>query len=239
MGEKDKFTPRKLAIYIVEVMLAVLMALTAVALVQMYWVAPIGISGPSMQDTLYTDDTVYINKAYKSIARGDVVVVYLPNDYENYGVDWWRYTGDNDDTNRCPASRRKTLDDFFASLPFVGKSTVGEDATNGGAGYHMVIKRVVACPGDTVQIVGGVLYINSAPDSRADMYHYPMDYYHVLLEGEYFILGDNRAVSKDSSRYGPIRANWIYGKVVLARVQGKWKQSLTSERLGAAAMAIE
>lgn len=226
MKEQENFSPRKLLIYIVEVILVALVALSAVALVQMYWVAPNGVYGPSMEDTLYTGDTVYINKAFKSISRGDVVVVYLPEDYTNYGLDWWRYTGDNDDTQRCPSSRTKTFDDFFESLPFFSMDTTDDKTGTSKNGYKMVIKRVVACPGDTVQIVGGVLYINGDRDSRAGLYNYPMEYYHVMLEGEYFILGDNRAVSKDSSSYGPIRANWIYGKVFAARVQGKWKKSI-------------
>lgn len=217
---EEKITPRKLLVYIVEVILFVLVAMIAVTLVQMYWVAPIGVYGPSMEDTLYTNDTVYINKSFKEVSRGDVVVVYLPGDYINYGVDMWRYTGDNDDTDRCPASRKKTLDDFVASMPFFGKASTGEDG-NADNDYYLVVKRVVACPDDLVQIKNGVLYINGDLESRAGLYNYPNDYDYRLGEDEYFILGDNRAVSKDSSRYGPIRANWIYGKVIAARARGK------------------
>lgn len=34
-------------------------------------------------------------------------------------------------------------------------------------------------------------------------------------ENEYFVLGDNRAISKDSHEYGCIQADWLTGKVVL------------------------
>ena len=224
--EQEGFSPRKLLVYMVEVILVALLALTAVALVQMYWIAPNGVYGPSMEDTLYSGDTVYINKAFKSISRGDVVIVYLPDDYNNYGLDWGNYTGENDDTDRCPSSRKKTFDDFFASLPFFRMSSTDDKTGTTKDGYKMVIKRVIGCPGDTVQIIDGVLYVNGERDSRAGLHNYAVEYHHVLLEGEYFILGDNRAVSKDSSSYGPIRGSWIYGKVFAAHTQGKWKKDI-------------
>ena len=227
---EESFSPRKLAVIIVEIILVIMLALTAVALVQLYWIAPIGISGPSMEDTLYSGDTVYINKAYKTLSRGDVVVVYLPSDYVNYAIDWGRYTGDNDDTERCPASRAKNFDDFFAAMPFFGKTEAHDDGTTGSVtvedDYKMIIKRIVAVPGDRVQIVEGVLYVNGAPESKSGLYNFPIDYDHTMGEGEYYILGDNRRISRDSSEYGPIRAGWIYGKVIAAHTQGSFKTKL-------------
>ena len=224
---EESFSPRKLIVILIEIILVAMLALTAVALVQLYWIAPIGISGPSMEDTLYSGDTVYINKAYKTLARGDVVVVYIPSDYENYAVDWARYTGDNDDTERCPASRKKTFDDFFSAMPFFGKNqTHDEGEATVEDAYKMIIKRIVAVPGDRVQIVEGVLYVNGSPESKAGLYNFPVDYDHVMGEGEYYILGDNRRVSRDSSEYGPIRAGWIYGKVIAAQTQGAFKTKL-------------
>jgi len=224
---EENFSPRKLVVILVEIILVAMLALTAVALVQLYWIAPIGISGPSMEDTLYSGDTVYINKSFKTLSRGDVVVVYIPGDYENYAVDWARYTGDNDDTEHCPASRKKTFDDFFSSMPFFGKiHTHDENEATVEDSYKMIIKRIVAVPGDRVQIVEGVLYVNGTPESKAGLYNFPVDYDHVMGEGEYYILGDNRRVSRDSSEYGPIRANWIYGKVIAAHTQGAFKTKL-------------
>ena len=225
---EESFTPRKLVVIIIEIILVVMLALTTVALVQLYWISPIGISGPSMEDTLYSGDTVYINKAYKTLARGDVVVVYIPSDYENYALDWSNYTGDNDDTDRCPASRKKTFDDFFAAMPFFGKIQTHDDGGDVTVedDYKLVIKRIVAVPGDHVQITEGVLLVNGTEGIKAGLYNFPVDYDHVLGEGEYYILGDNRRVSRDSSEYGPIRANWIYGKVIAAHTQGSLKTKL-------------
>jgi len=226
---EESFSPRKLVVIIVEVILVAMLALSAVALVQLYWISPVGISGPSMEDTLYTGDTVYVRKNPKSIARGDVVVVYIPADYNNYATDWGKYTGENDDTERCPASRRKTFDDFFSAMPFFGKSQTHDDTGTEVTvedSYKMIIKRVVAIPGDRIKIVEGVLYINGYPDSRAGLFNFPFDYDYTLEEGEYYILGDNRRISRDSSEYGPIRASWIYGKVIAAHTQGSFKTSI-------------
>ena len=226
---EDSFSPRKLVVIIVEIILVVMLALTAVALVQLYWVTPVGISGPSMEATLFSGDTVYVRKNAKTYEREDVVVLYLPSDYNNYALDWGRYTGDNDDTERCPSSRKKTFDDFFAAMPFFGKSQThdesGDEVTIENS-YKMVIKRIVGVPGDHVQIESGVLKINGAIEKRAGLYNFPVDYDHVLGEGEYYILGDNRRVSRDSSEYGPVKGSWIYGKVFAAHTDGSFKSKL-------------
>ena len=70
-------------------------------------------------------------------------------------------------------------------------------------------------PGDTVAIKDGEIYIN---DEKIDVeYAYGMtsDYDRITLKSdEYFILGDNRLISKDSRYVGPIKVKEIKGKVV-------------------------
>ena len=87
------------------------------------------------------------------------------------------------------------------------------DAVNG-----TLIKRIVATPGDSVEIYEGILYINNAPSTEAIS---PLSYAGIaetplhLGEDEYFVLGDNSEYSKDS-RYpeiGCIRQASIIGKV--------------------------
>ena len=72
------------------------------------------------------------------------------------------------------------------------------------AGDQRIIKRIVAIPGDTVQIRNGHVYVNG--DIVDELYtefggtaYEPL----ILGEDEYFALGDNRAQSKDS-RYRDI-----------------------------------
>ena len=80
------------------------------------------------------------------------------------------------------------------------------------------IKRVVGLPGEHVVLERGRLII----DSRAlDEPHLPRPHedweYHEwqLKEREYAVLGDNRAASTDSRRYGPVRRAVILGRVLL------------------------
>lgn len=83
--------------------------------------------------------------------------------------------------------------------------------------YTLFVKRVVALPGDTVQITGGHLYVNGelVPDPE-HMGSVPSDYpLRQLGDDEYFVIGDNRYSSHDS-RYddvGPLSRGAIMGKV--------------------------
>ncbi|MGN0430883.1 MAG: signal peptidase I [Lachnospiraceae bacterium] len=89
---------------------------------------------------------------------------------------------------------------------------------NGNKNSHYYIKRIVALPGDTVQIIGGRLYVNSVYiedgfDKMADagIAENPL----TLGTDEYFVLGDNRNNSEDSrsANIGPVKGVDIIGKV--------------------------
>lgn len=84
--------------------------------------------------------------------------------------------------------------------------------------YHTTfIKRLIALPGDSVAISGGVLYVNDTPvdepdtviPARSDMPRI------TLKKGEYFVIGDNRNNSHDSRSFdvGPITEKMIVGHV--------------------------
>ena len=83
----------------------------------------------------------------------------------------------------------------------------------------VLIKRIVAVPGDTVQITEGILYRNGDPVNEMGYIAYggiaeqPI----VLGEDEYFLLGDNYQESHDS-RYediGCVLKENIHGEVRL------------------------
>jgi signal peptidase I len=84
-----------------------------------------------------------------------------------------------------------------------------------------LIKRIVACPGDTVQIINGILYINEKPSpliSETTRLSYAgiASSKLTLADDEYFVLGDNYEASKDS-RYeeiGLLHTTDILGKVI-------------------------
>ena len=91
------------------------------------------------------------------------------------------------------------------------------------------IKRVIGMPGDTVEMRSGVLYINGKKvdqpfintEALAKQTVFMDDFTLESLtgeskvpEGKYFVLGDNRGVSKDSRMIGFIDRSAIEGKAV-------------------------
>ena len=87
--------------------------------------------------------------------------------------------------------------------------------------HRNIVKRIVALPGDTVQIIDGILYVNAVPEENP--YHLPAMKNAgnavspiTLGAGEYFVLGDNRNASIDSrfDEVGIILSDHIIGKVI-------------------------
>ena len=90
---------------------------------------------------------------------------------------------------------------------------------NGNEKSHYYIKRVIAMPGDKVQVKEGMIYINGEPfEEKVEV---PAIENALLAEeeltvgeDEYFVLGDNRNNS-DDSRYasiGNVKKEYIVGK---------------------------
>ena len=78
-----------------------------------------------------------------------------------------------------------------------------------------IIKRVIGLPGETVAIKKGKIYINDKVIDDEYAYGETSDYDKVTLsDDEYFILGDNRLISKDSRYFGLIKESEIKGKIV-------------------------
>ena len=78
-----------------------------------------------------------------------------------------------------------------------------------------IIKRVIGMPGETVSIKNDKIYINGKIIDNSFAYGTTSDVDKIELgEDEYFILGDNRLISKDSRYFGPVTKGEIIGKVV-------------------------
>lgn len=91
---------------------------------------------------------------------------------------------------------------------------------NGNEKSHYYVKRVVAIPGETVQIKDGILYINGEAVSNDAKEYDKMEEGGIaeneitLGNGEFFVLGDNRNSSEDSrsANIGVVKRDTIAGK---------------------------
>lgn len=78
------------------------------------------------------------------------------------------------------------------------------------------IKRVIAVPGDRLEIVRGQVWLNGKPLEES---YVPEEYRDtrslaeiVVPENTYFMMGDHRSISSDSREFGPVERTLIYGK---------------------------
>lgn len=81
------------------------------------------------------------------------------------------------------------------------------------------VKRVIGLPGETLEVVGGIVHINGVPleESFLDPAYtrFLRDRAPVTLgAGEFFVMGDNRDNSSDSRRVGPLKRRDLLGRVV-------------------------
>ena len=80
------------------------------------------------------------------------------------------------------------------------------------------IKRVIGVPGDSVEVVDGIVVVNGhalsesyVPEEYRDHRSMPM---RAVPPDQFFVLGDHRSSSNDSRSWGWVPRSYIYGKAV-------------------------
>ena len=86
------------------------------------------------------------------------------------------------------------------------------DYMENGKKVDTLIKRVYGLPGETIKCEQGMIYVNDHKIDDEYATNTTLDFDTVTLgENEYFLMGDNRRVSKDSRVIGPIQRSEIQG----------------------------
>ncbi|NLP15871.1 MAG: signal peptidase I [Clostridiales bacterium] len=169
------------------------LALFLSALINSQFFAMATVKEVSMQDTLIAEQRLVVNRlSYikKSPQNGDIIVFYM---------------------NREIGSR---LQEFFRSIGNIfsvfGRKEESRDR---------LVKRVIAVPGDVIDIIDGYVYVNN---ERLDepyikgitepgSFKLPV----TVGEDQLFVMGDNRESSMDSRDFGLIDFSHVEGKAVL------------------------
>ena len=112
------------------------------------------------------------------------------------------------------------VDRLIVDMKTPSRGTVVAFRPDGNREVHLLIRRIVGLPGETIQIKDGTVYINGKEQKK---------HIHVseikdagiasdkikLGKDEYFVLGDNEESGEDSrsETVGVVKADEIYGKV--------------------------
>lgn len=183
---------------IIEWILCILIAIIIALLVRYYVGTPTIVESVSMEPTLYAGQRLWVNRWGKTIgklpARGEIITFEAPTQIVNIDRD------NVDMLNPMAKYERETQglwDNFLYNILEVGKISY--------------IKRVIALPGEHVQIKDGYVYINGerlqedylpagiVTDTEKAIYD---DF--IVPENAIFAMGDNRPQSTDCRVFGCI-----------------------------------
>jgi signal peptidase I len=82
---------------------------------------------------------------------------------------------------------------------------------------EMLVKRVIGLPGETVEIREGVVLVDGTPIPEPFPHELGFQSTEPVTLGplSYFVMGDNRENSNDSRAFGPVKREFILGRVWL------------------------
>lgn len=195
--EKEESLRKVIIRNVLEIAIYIVILICCVYFIPRYVIQRTIVSGSSMEDNLQNGDNLLVSKIsyrFHEPERFDIVMFY---------------------------PHGKTQDDGFKNYlkNLFGGFKKNKEENQQKDDYY--VKRVIGLPGETVQIKGSDIYINDEileenygkmAITNAGIASEPI----VLGEDEYFVLGDNREVSKDSrdDEVGPAKRKNIAGKAV-------------------------
>jgi signal peptidase I len=190
--QKEKKEPKSTSGSLLELVMIVAVALALALTIQAFLVKPYKIPSESMVPTLEIGQRVLVNRLGARFTEpevGDVVVFHPPAGAERVG-------------EPC------------AAPPEEGAPCTKGSPERAKANF---IKRVVAGPGDRLEIDDGHVILNgkrvkedfARPCGGGAACDFPTEI--TIPAGHYFMMGDNRGASQDSRYWGPVPEKWIIG----------------------------
>lgn len=191
---------------ILEWIYCIIIAVVLAILVRHFIGTPTIVKQPSMYPTLKPNQRLILNRWYSTVnttpKRGEIITFEAPSisyvSAKDVDLDYPVATYGSDPDN--------IFSEFVYHILEIGKTSY--------------IKRVIGLPGEHVQIQGGKVYING---KELEENYLQSDVTTTSLEGGFvdlvvpentvFVMGDNRAQSTDSRRFGCVPVDRIESKV--------------------------
>ena len=191
---------------IIEWIICILVALILALLIRYFIGTPTVVKMSSMKPTLLENQRLILNRwtrtTHQMPERGDIITLEAPSDK----------LVDLDDTENVIARYDNEPSNWFSKFTYYFLEI----------GKESYIKRVIALPGEHLEIKDGKVYINGEeldePYLQANVTTTAGDvnqpfYDLVVPENCVFVMGDNRAGSTDSRAFGCIPLDKIEGTV--------------------------
>lgn len=170
------------------------LVLACVGLVAHREVKNFKVTSGSMEPTLPIGDRVTVEPGTQVPAVGNIIVFH-------------------------PPSGARPIDPVCGSSAEGAGTTQPCGVSTSRESSAVFIKRVVAGPGETVSIVDGRVVRDGRVESEPQVApcdgatcSFPTAI--TVPAGQYYVLGDNRAISDDSRYWGPVPGSWIIGTAV-------------------------
>lgn len=185
----------------------IIIAVALALLIRYYVGTPTIVKQSSMYPTFKQNDRLVLNRIYRTTKkipqRGEIITFEAPT--TSYVL-----ASDKKEDNVVAKYERKSkgwFNDFTYNVLEIGKISY--------------IKRVIALPGEHLEIKDGKVYINGNVlkeeylDDTVKTDNMEGAFYDLVVpEGTVFVMGDNRSGSSDSRMFGCIPYEKIEGKVV-------------------------
>jgi signal peptidase I len=171
-----------------EILLVVIMALAIFLLVQST-MQHFQVQGASMEPSLDSGEHILVNRA---------AYFYVNHGWASHIIPFLKWRGDAGYLLHPP-----NRGDIVVLRP-PNDAHLRED----------LIKRIIAVPGDTVEIKQGIVYVNGQALKETYIKEPPIQDFALkqIPPDSYFVLGDNRNNSNDSRYFGPVPRQNIVGK---------------------------